>query len=55
MAWTAETLALHATDGCSNGPTEAVNLLIKKAKPLGHGSRNFTNYGCGCCALCGVS
>ena len=27
----AEILAFHATDGCSNGPTEAVNLLIKSA------------------------
>jgi hypothetical protein len=26
----AEFLAFHATDGCSNGPTEAVNLLIKR-------------------------
>jgi hypothetical protein len=29
-AWEAEVLAWHVTDGCSNGPTEAVNLLIKK-------------------------
>jgi transposase len=31
-AWEAEILAWHATDGCSNGPTEAVNLLVKKVK-----------------------
>ena len=30
-AWEAEILAFHATNGCSNGPTEAVNLLIKSA------------------------
>jgi transposase len=30
-AWEAEILAFHTTDGCSNGPTEAVNLLIKSA------------------------
>jgi transposase len=36
-AWEAEILAFHATDGCSNGPTEAVNLLIKKVKRVGHG------------------
>ena len=30
-AWEAEILAWHATGGCSNGPTEAVNLLIKSA------------------------
>jgi transposase len=29
-AWQAEILAWHATDGCSNGPTEAVNLLIRR-------------------------
>jgi hypothetical protein len=28
-AWEAEILAWHATGGCSNGPTEALNLLIK--------------------------
>jgi transposase len=36
-AWEAEILAWHATGGCSNGPTEAVNLLIKKVKRVGHG------------------
>jgi hypothetical protein len=34
-AWEAEVLAWHVTDGCSNGPTEAVNLLIKKIKRVG--------------------
>jgi transposase len=29
-AWEAEILAFHTTGGCSNGPTEAINLLIKK-------------------------
>jgi transposase len=43
-AWEAEILAFHATGGCSNGPTEAMNLLIKKVKRVGHGFRNFTNY-----------
>jgi transposase len=37
-------LALHATDGCYNGHTEAVNLLIKKVKRVGHGFRTFDNY-----------
>ena len=27
----------------SNGPNEAVNLLIKKVKRVGHGFRNCTN------------
>jgi transposase len=30
-AWEAEILAFHSTMGCSNGPTEAVNLLVKSA------------------------
>src|SRR5215213_6855817 len=43
-AWEAEVLAFHTTDGCSNGPTEAMNLRIKKVKRVGHGFRNCTNY-----------
>lgn len=42
-AWEAEILAFHTT-GRSNGPTEGINLLIKKIKRVGHGFRNFTNY-----------
>ena len=42
--WRDEILAFHTTGGCSNGPTEAVNLLIKKVKRVGHGFRNFDNY-----------
>jgi transposase len=37
----AEILAFHPSMGCSNGPTEAVNLLINKVKRVGHGFRNF--------------
>jgi transposase len=29
-AWEAELFAWHATEGCSNGRTEAINLLIKR-------------------------
>jgi transposase len=54
-AWEVEILAFHATDGCSNGPTEAVNLLIKKVKRVGHGFRNFTNYRLRLLLHCGVS
>ena len=36
-------LAHHAT-GASNGPTEAMNLLVKKIKRCGHGFRSFANY-----------
>ncbi|MDP9336104.1 MAG: transposase [Actinomycetota bacterium] len=35
-------LAYHTT-GRSNGPTEGINLLIKKVKRLGHGFRHFSS------------
>jgi transposase len=54
-AWEAEILAWHATGGCSNGPTEAVNLLVKKVKRVGHGFRNFANYRLRLLLHCGVS
>jgi transposase len=53
-AWEVEILAFHATGGCSNGPTEAVNLLIKKVKRVGHGFRNFANYRLRLLLHCGV-
>ena len=43
-AWRGELLAYFDTGGVSNGPTEAINLLIKKIKRVGHGFRNFDNY-----------
>jgi transposase len=52
--WEAEILAWHATKGCSNGPTEAVNLLIKKVKRVGHGFHNFANYRLRLLLHCGV-
>lgn len=51
--WRDEILAFHTTSGASNGPTEAVNLLIEKIRRIGHGYRNYDNYrrrlllGCG--------
>jgi transposase len=54
QAWEAEILAFHVTNGCSNGPTEAVNLLIRKVKRVGHGFRNFTNYRLRLLLHCGV-
>jgi hypothetical protein len=48
-AWEAEILAFHATGGCSSGPTEAINLLIKKVKRVGHGFVTSPTTGCGCC------
>jgi transposase len=53
-AWEAEILAFHATGGCSNGSTEALNLLIKKVKRVGHGFRNFSNYRLRLLLHCGV-
>ena len=52
--WEAEILAWHATGGCYNGPTEAINLLVKKVKRVGHGFRNFDNYRLRLLLHCGV-
>jgi transposase len=41
--WRTEILAHHAT-GASNGPTEGLNLLVKKVKRCGHGFSSFKNY-----------
>ncbi|MFL6139861.1 MAG: transposase [Frankiaceae bacterium] len=53
-AWREELLAYFDTGGISNGPTEAVNLLIKKIKRTGHGFRNFDNYRLRLLLHCGV-
>jgi hypothetical protein len=44
----AQVLAHFDTDGLSNGGTEAINMLIEKARRLAHGYRNFDNYGSAC-------
>lgn len=41
--WRDEILNHHRT-GASNGPTEALNLVIKKVKRAGHGFRRFDHY-----------
>jgi transposase len=41
--WEKEVLAYHTT-GLSNGPTEAVNVIVEKTRRIGHGFRNFANY-----------
>lgn len=43
-SWHGEYLAYFDTGGVSNGPTEAMNLLIEKQRRIGHGFRNFANY-----------
>ena len=55
MGMGGEILAFHATDGFSNGLTEAVNLLIKKVKRVRYGFRNFTNYRLRLVLHCGVT
>ena len=52
--WRPELLAYFDTAGVSNGPTEAMNLLIKKIKRTGHGFRNFGNYRLRLLLHCGV-
>jgi transposase len=47
-AWEDELLAFNATDGCSNGPTEAVNLLIKRSSASGMASATSPTTGCDC-------
>ena len=49
-----EVLAYHTT-GLPNGRTEAVNLLSKKVRRIGHGSRNFDNYRLRFLLRCGVT
>ena len=41
--WRQEILAHHNTDA-SNGPTEAVNLVVKKVIRVAHGFRSFNNF-----------
>jgi transposase len=53
-SWRPELLAYFDTAGVSNGPTEAINLLIKKIKRVGHGFRNFDNYRLRLLLHCGV-
>jgi len=53
-SWRDEFLAYFTTGGISNGPTEAMNLLIKKIKRVGHGFRNFDNYRLRLLLHCGV-
>lgn len=51
--WRAEILNHHLTED-SNGPTEAMNLLIKNIKRVGRGFTNFENYRLRLLLHCGV-
>lgn len=42
-SWRNEIVAHHRS-GASNGPTEGLNLIVKKVKRCGHGFRSFDNY-----------
>jgi transposase len=42
-SWRTEILAHHAT-GASNGPTEGLNLCVKRIKRCGHGFKRFEHY-----------
>ena len=53
--WRAEFLTYFSTGRISNGPTEAVNLLIKKILRVGHGFRNFHNYRLRLLLHCGIT
>jgi transposase len=54
-AWQGEYLAYFDTGGASNGPTEAMNLLIEKQRRIGHGYRNFANYRLRLLLHCGIT
>ncbi len=43
-AWKSHLLARFDTHRISNGGTEAINLLIEKARRLAHGFRTFEHY-----------
>lgn len=52
--WRKEFLAYFDTDRASNGPTEAVNLLVEKIRRIGHGYRRFDHYRLRLLLHCGV-
>jgi len=53
--WRKEYLAYFDTNRASNGPTEAVNLLVEKIRRVGHGYRNWDNYRIRLLLHCGVT
>src|SRR5512135_138245 len=54
-SWQVEFLAYFDTDGASNVPTKAMNLLIEKIRRVGHEYRNFANYRLGLLLAHGLS
>jgi transposase len=53
--WQPQLLACFGEERISNGPTEAVNLLIEKVRRVGHGYRKFDNYRLRLLLHCGVA
>jgi transposase len=53
-SWRGEFPAYFDTNRVSNGPTEALNLLVEKARRTAHGYRNFNNYRLRLLLHCGV-
>jgi transposase len=51
--WHDQVLAYWRCDGLSNGVTEAINMLIKRIKRIGHGFRNLANYRIRLLLFCG--
>ena len=49
----AQGVLTYHTTGASNGPTEAVSLLIKKVQRAAQGFRNFDNYHLRLLLVCG--
>jgi len=54
-AWQDQVLAYFTTGRVSNGPTEAVNLLVKRIKRVGFGFRNIANYRLRLLLHCGIT
>lgn len=54
-SWQVELLAYFDTAGASNGPTEAMNLLVEKIRRIGHGFRNFDNHRLRLLLSCGLT
>ena len=52
--WRKEFLADFDTNRASNGPTEAVNLLVEKIRRIGHGYRRFDHYRLRLLLHCGI-
>jgi transposase len=53
--WQPQLLAAFGPERISNGPTEAVNLLIEKVRRVGHGYRKFDNYRLRLLLHCGIT